>query len=504
MIVLSRFHGFFIGFAVLATVALGAILLFPTSARPAVSAKPPEGYRILRTATGFSPSNLIIPKGEAVTFATELSEPFWPASNIHPTHQIYPEFDPGRPLEVGEEWSFTFAREGRFRFHDHLFASAGGLVVVIDPTKRLATAPARLHDCENVPADGKVSCWDELLAYTLREKGFDRAFDLFIALYRTEPNVPKGCHGWGHALGEEAYKLYREGEQFELRPEASYCGYGFYHGFLENLVGETGDASEAYAFCIGVRDGKDAELKYNNCIHGIGHGGAASIIESPEMQGKYQESIDQGIALCRSFTEDPAELRNCFDGVFNELVLDMWNSKYGLSREKLFLQNDPFAFCEAQTRVLQPSCYFEYMGVFEQVFDGDFERAAHYVARAISNDTLGAIALKKLSADFMQGDIVNESYEENVRVCRTLREKLEEACVGGIGVGLIAHGEPGREYLKAVPFCASVLLTNRERTACFGSTLSHFKAVYSQKNMREACRMTPPQYRSPHCTSIPL
>ena len=58
------------------------------------------------------------------------NESFWPASNIHPTHMIYPEFDAKRPVASGKDWSFTFTKKGTWRYHDHLNPEATGTVVV--------------------------------------------------------------------------------------------------------------------------------------------------------------------------------------------------------------------------------------------------------------------------------------------------------------------------------------------------------------------------------------
>ena len=79
---------------------------------------------------GFVPDELFIGKGETVTFRAEIERQFWPASNLHPDHSIYPEFDPQRPLQPQEEWSFVFERPGTWRFHDHLRSYYTGTIYV--------------------------------------------------------------------------------------------------------------------------------------------------------------------------------------------------------------------------------------------------------------------------------------------------------------------------------------------------------------------------------------
>jgi len=85
-------------------------------------------------STGFAPSTLSIALGQTVCWANrDTSEGHWPASNIHPTHGIYPAFDPKKPVRAGETWCFRFDKEGVWRFHDHLFPEFSGVVTVKKP-----------------------------------------------------------------------------------------------------------------------------------------------------------------------------------------------------------------------------------------------------------------------------------------------------------------------------------------------------------------------------------
>lgn len=81
---------------------------------------------------GFEPREITIKKGTTVTFTTSRNKPFWPASNLHPSHTIYPEFDPMHPLQPSETWEFTFDRPGDWAYHDHLRSYYVGTVHVIE------------------------------------------------------------------------------------------------------------------------------------------------------------------------------------------------------------------------------------------------------------------------------------------------------------------------------------------------------------------------------------
>lgn len=85
---------------------------------------------VILTPDGYEPAEFTIPVNTTVTFKSTTGKPHWPASNLHPTHDIYSEFDPKRPLEPDEAWSFTFDQVGRWNFHDHIRAYYTGTVYV--------------------------------------------------------------------------------------------------------------------------------------------------------------------------------------------------------------------------------------------------------------------------------------------------------------------------------------------------------------------------------------
>ena len=64
-------------------------------------------------------------------FVNETKSSFvWPASDLHPTHSLYSEFDPGEPFESGKAWAFTFDKPGQWGYHDHLKPNHRGVVTV--------------------------------------------------------------------------------------------------------------------------------------------------------------------------------------------------------------------------------------------------------------------------------------------------------------------------------------------------------------------------------------
>jgi len=85
---------------------------------------------ISMTDTGFTPSSVTIAAGDTVTFVNDGQAKHWPASVIHPTHQILPGFDNLGGLETGDVYSFRFTKAGNWNFHDHLNPNFLGTVTV--------------------------------------------------------------------------------------------------------------------------------------------------------------------------------------------------------------------------------------------------------------------------------------------------------------------------------------------------------------------------------------
>lgn len=90
------------------------------------------------SAEGFSPKVLRVAAGETVAFQNLSSRSLWPAANPHPTHTGYPTrggcggstFDSCAMVGSGQSWSFRFDIKGSWRYHNHLYPTFGGVIVV--------------------------------------------------------------------------------------------------------------------------------------------------------------------------------------------------------------------------------------------------------------------------------------------------------------------------------------------------------------------------------------
>ncbi len=101
------------------------------------SAGAPAGVAVVSVSTrGFQPATLSIRAGDTVTWA-----------NTGPlSHQVVSNtgaFGPSVVLQPGQSWSFTFARQGRFPYHDALHPSLKGSIVVAPPPPSVTIGSAR-------------------------------------------------------------------------------------------------------------------------------------------------------------------------------------------------------------------------------------------------------------------------------------------------------------------------------------------------------------------------
>lgn len=115
------------------------LILSPTP--PAVT---PKIVTINMADSGFSPAEVTVNAGDTVRLMNQGTRAMWPASGIHPTHELYPGssiqkcgtveanfiFDACRGLNNGESFSFIFNTKGNWPFHDHLNPSIKGKIIV--------------------------------------------------------------------------------------------------------------------------------------------------------------------------------------------------------------------------------------------------------------------------------------------------------------------------------------------------------------------------------------
>lgn len=87
-------------------------------------------FQVTYDGTSFSPASVTIKNGDVVVFKNASSDSFRPASDPHPTHTNYPEFDAKQPIAAGGTYQFKFTKSGTWGYHNHLNPSATGTIIV--------------------------------------------------------------------------------------------------------------------------------------------------------------------------------------------------------------------------------------------------------------------------------------------------------------------------------------------------------------------------------------
>ncbi len=78
----------------------------------------------------FDPTFITIAPSETVKFINQDDASHWLASDPHPSDDGLAGFNSFGPIEPGRTFSFTFKKEGKFGYHDHLTPSMKGIINV--------------------------------------------------------------------------------------------------------------------------------------------------------------------------------------------------------------------------------------------------------------------------------------------------------------------------------------------------------------------------------------
>ena len=375
----------------------------------------PEEWIVTYTAEGlFVPERLDILAGDTVTFVNKSDWGVWPASNIHPTHEIYPEFDPLREIPPGESWSFTFDKNGYWRYHNHSYASETGLIVVsgapdedllpLDMEVEIVQFPAPPADSggERIATDAHA-----LYDYVVRFGPAAAVADLKA----TELLTGLNCHNAAHDVGRIAYE--------EFGPAAFViaghdCQAGALHGAIEALFAERGTsrlAEDVAAVCSASED----SFVMHQCLHGVGHG----------IMAWTTYELHEALAIC-DVLSGQQHRASCHSGVFMENVVGGLSGLMG--HETSYLRfDDPHFPCDVVESRYVPGCYFYQTSHMVNVYAGDMASVANACSEAPEHAQSHCFA----SYGRDVGAVTRGDPEGAVAMCRHAPGPYRSACING-------------------------------------------------------------------------
>ncbi len=305
-----------------------------------------ETQVIEMTADGFIPQKATVDVNSAVIFINKDGKAHWPASNTHPTHELYPEFDPKRAIAPGQSWAFKPKRAGVWKYHDHLSPHKRGLIIVasekdqketIEPSLGSVAAPKKenglIKNIRNL-ADKVILSFgnlfkkentkpktlqsfnlsgfkkanyqkqEETAKLMAEELGAEKAWQNIKTAFKGESGSAGGIHDLTHLAGN---LLYKEKGLLGLKFCSSEFAFGCYHGLLDEAFARSlNGLPEAEKACSLLGPKNSGPVA--SCIHGIGHGIASYYLTS---------DIKKSLSTCRKLTSGE---EFCFDGVFMEFV----------------------------------------------------------------------------------------------------------------------------------------------------------------------------------------
>ena len=377
-----------------------------------------------------------------------------------------------------------------------------GLVIIIGlgsyflKTKNLSKKTAELNatqpyiNCDDNKNDDRKmrQCWDDLVQDTTKNKGVAYSMQMLTKLSEN-PLFAKDCHSYTHTIGGEAYLEFKKSNEIYISPAMNYCGFGFYHGFMEMLFAKGGNIQTARDLC-GYMDkqiSNPAKYEYGACFHGIGHG----VVDGSNKKdwGNAQALIEPGLKLCNQVAITAEEHYRCYSGAFNSISIAYISNKYGLNVDK----KDPLKFCKQQKEQYRRACYADVAVIIMHETSYDLAKAIKLV-ESIPEDKYAIEAIKNVAG--LKARVFTENLKEIIKICKSTQEQLRTACISGFGVGLIEFGQPKKEHERSFEFCGHSMLDDEEKRLCVKSVLNLLNATIGKEQLSVICEKVEEKYRN--------
>lgn len=270
-----------------------------------------ETVIIQMTENGFEPQTITVDENSAVLFINRDKVDRWPASNIHPTHEIYPEFDPKRPISPGSSWPFKPKKPGEWKYHDHLLPHIRGTLVVIEENGSGSNTPRASEASREVTIKTMI---ENIKLFFLNLS--DKIRSIFDSAKKEDPvltwsDLKEKYKGQGGAIGDIHDQAHLIGGQIfdkegmdGLTSCSSEFAFGCFHGFLDKAFEKSLDElKKAEEACKTLGEGGPSA----SCVHGIGHG-VASFYQTANLKAS--------LTACKRLSDLGKQF--CYDGVFME------------------------------------------------------------------------------------------------------------------------------------------------------------------------------------------
>ncbi len=459
------------------------------------------------TDEGFVPNNISIKSGEKVTFKSTGQDQHWPASNIHPTHEIYSEFDPRKPISSGAEWSFVFDQVGTWRFHDHLYPQFHGTITVkttnfdLTHAKNItgkglfqkiferirellanifhifsqddSSSPLVVKDSDfRQPQGNNASNPEELFSDDAYLRSYIGSYGPSKALTElsTLSSQQESCHPRAHEVGRISYEIYEEGAFAKCSAE---CQSGCYHGAVESYFKKNGTVNLAGALS-GICNPELNSFFMHQCLHGIGHG----------LMAWTNYELFDALNSCDLIS---AGRESCYTGVFMENIVGGIAGTMGHFTK--YMSDDPHYPCNVIDGKYKSACYFYQTSRMTSLFNGDFSKVARACKEAPPEYQRSCF--ESMGRD--SGGRNRQNPKAAITACANAPYGNQRIwCLAG-AVQDTFWDSSGQD--TALKFCES-LIDHSEKKYCYETVFERAKQVLNgRKNIESFCNKTESDYQ---------
>lgn len=330
----------------------------------------------------FNPSKVFVKQNDVVSFNNVGKEDHWPASDIHPTHTIYPEFDPKKGIKPSEKWQFKFEKAGVWRFHDHLNPAISGEITVAGEVKEIKKNPVNKFFESLKLSLQKIyyKLFPKLADVRLKKINFQN-FDSnspevksllsILGMKKMEEKLIASsgdgrnfdCHQQAHKLGRLSYQIF--GVKAFQKMDTT-CHSGMIHGAMEAFLKEKGTTNLS-ANIKSLCDKADSAFGHFECLHGVGHGVLA-----------YSDyKMPWALSTCKTLADNFSQ-SSCFGGVFMENIIVSEGNGVVAAHQTKWVSDDPFFPCNGvdQNIDVQTQCFMMQTSRMLDMYGYDFKKVA--------------------------------------------------------------------------------------------------------------------------------
>ena len=328
--------------------------------------------------------------------------------------------------------------------------------------------------CKNIETmSTKLQCWEVLFTNILEKKHTAEAFQLISDLSTTDATFSSNCHDFAHRIGEVSALTYIQQKNISFPEKASYCGYGFYHGFMGYLLKNKIPVKNIALLCQQIKKTQPLSVE-DACYHGIGHGSFA--LSSSEIRNNPEKAIEKALQTCEEIEDTTLNVSRCASGIFMEVTSGEYKVKLD--------QTHPLNLCYQQKERYQIHCFTQMNGALLAITNNNYIKAARYIEE-IPSDHYAIEAIETLTANYILS--TKDNLKSVVIKCKQLQDRIYISCIRGIALGTLLDGVPEAAFNKAVKYCLHDLDSEDTKNSCLEYTLQHGKYMYDKNQLDKFC-----------------